>query len=136
MEPSLTDGQKLLRNSLIGNALFSMLSALAILASSGWLAQFIGLRDHIVLTILAIPLAAYAVILLINARRPKIKISDAWMAVILDAIWVIGSYTLIFIVPFSFGGKWLIAAVAEIVFVFAVLQSLGIRRIRNREQTS
>ena len=60
MEPSLTDSQKFLRNSLIGNALFSMLSALAILASSGWLAQFIGLRDHIVLTILAISLAAAA----------------------------------------------------------------------------
>jgi hypothetical protein len=136
MEQSLTDSQKLLRNSLIGNALFSMLSALAILASSGWLAQFIGLRDHIVLTILAISLAAYAVILLINARRPKIKISDAWMAVILDAIWVIGSYALIFVVPFTFGGKWLIAGVAEIVFVFAILQSFGIRRVMKSEQAT
>jgi hypothetical protein len=136
MEPSLTDSQKLLRNSLIGNALFSMLSALAILASSGWLAQFIGLRDHIVLTILAISLAAYAVILLINARRPKIKISDAWMAVILDAIWVIGSYALIFVVPFTFGGKWLIAGVAEIVFVFAILQSFGIRRVMKSAQAT
>jgi hypothetical protein len=136
MQPSLTDSQKLLRNSLIGNALFSMLSALAILASSGWLAQFIGLRDHIVLTILAISLAAYAVILLINARRPKIKISDAWMAVILDAIWVIGSYALIFVVPFTFGGKWLIAGVAEIVFVFAILQSFGIRRVMKSEQAT
>ena len=136
MEPSLTDSQKLLRNSLIGNALFSMLSALAILASSGWLAQFIGLRNHIVLTILAISLTAYAVILLINARRPKIKISDAWMAVILDAIWVIGSYALIFVVPFTFGGKWLIAGVAEIVFVFAILQSFGIRRVMKSEQAT
>jgi hypothetical protein len=136
MQPSLTDSQKLLRNSLIGNALFSMLSALAILASSGWLAQFIGLRNHIVLTILATSLTAYAVILLINARRPKIKISDAWMAVILDAIWVIGSYALIFVVPFTFGGKWLIAGVAEIVFVFAILQSFGIRRVMKSEQAT
>jgi hypothetical protein len=136
MNQSIQDSQKLLRNSLIGNALFSMLSALAILASSGWLAQFIGLRDHIVLTILAISLAAYAVILLINARRPKIKISDAWMAVILDAIWVIGSYALIFVVPFTFGGKWLIAGVAEIVFVFAILQSFGIRRVMKSEQAT
>jgi len=135
MEPSPTDCQKLLRNSLIGNALFSMLSALVILASTGWLAQFLGLRDHIVLTVLAISLAGYAVILLINARRPKIKISDAWMAVILDAVWVIGSYALIFVVPFTFGGKWLIVAVAEIVFVFAVLQTFGIRRATRTEQT-
>jgi len=135
MEPSLTDCQKLLRNSLIGNALFSMLAALVILASTGWLAQFLGLRDHIALTILAISLAGYAVILLINARRPTIKISDAWMAVILDAVWVIGSYALIFVVPFTVGGKWLIVAVAEIVFVFAVLQTFGIRRATRTEQT-
>ena len=135
MEPSLTDCQKLLRNSLIGNALFSMLSALVILASTGWLAQFLGLRDHIFLTVLAISLAGYAVILLINARRPTIKISDAWMAVILDAVWVIGSYALIFVVPFTVGGKWLIVAVAEIVFVFAVLQTFGIRRATRTEQT-
>src|SRR5260370_38473882 len=118
MEPSLTDCQKLLRNSLIGNALFSMLSALVILACTGWLEQFLGLRDPIGLTVLAISLAGYAVILLINARRPKIKISDAWMAVILDAIWVTGSYALIFVVPFTLHGKWLIAVVAEIVFLF------------------
>ena len=134
MEQSPTDCQKLLRNSLIGNALFSMLSALAILASTGWLAQFLGLRDQIFLTVLAISLAGYAVILLINARRPKIKISDAWMAVTLDAVWVIGSYALIFVVPFTFGGKWLIVAVAEIVFAFAVLQTFGIRRATRTEQ--
>jgi hypothetical protein len=136
MNQSIPDSQKLLRNSLIGNALFSILSALIILGSTGWLAEFLGLRDHIVLTILAISLTAYAMILLINARRPKIKISDAWMAVILDAVWVIGSYALIFVVPFTFGGKWLIAAVAEIVFVFAILQSFGIRRVMKSEQTT
>ena len=136
MEPSLTDCQRLLRNSLIGNALFSMLSALMILVSSRRLAQFIGLRDHMVLTVLAISLAGYAVILLVNARRPKIKISDAWMAVILDAVWVIGSYALIFVVPFTFGGKWLIAGVAEIVLVFAILQSFGIRRVMRGDQAA
>jgi hypothetical protein len=136
MEQSLTDRQKLLRNSLIGNALFSLLSAAIIAACSEWLAQFIGLHDHFALTILAISLAGYAIILLINARRPKIKISDAWMAVTLDAIWVIASYALIFIVPFTFGGKWLIAGVAEIVLAFAVLQSFGIRRVMKGEQTA
>jgi hypothetical protein len=136
METSLSDSQRLLRNSLIGNAVFSILSAAVILASTGWLAQFLGLRDHIGLTVLAFSLAGYAVILLINARRPKIKISDAWMAVILDAIWVTASYALIFAVPFTLGGKWLVAVVAEIVLLFAVLQSFGIRRVRRSEQTT
>lgn len=136
MEPSSIDRQKLLRNSLVGNALFSIVSAAIILASTGWLARFLGLHDRIGLTVMAVSLVAYAAILLINARRPKIKISDAWVVVIMDAVWVIGSYALILVVPFTFGGKWLIAGVAEIVLIFAVLQSLGIRRARSSEQTA
>jgi hypothetical protein len=136
LERSISDRQRLLRNSLIGNAVFSMLSAAIILASGEWLSRFLGLHDHVALTVLAVGLIGYAFILLVNARRPEIKISDAWTAVILDAVWVLGSYVLIFVVPFTAEGKWLIVAVAEIVFCFALLQSLGIRRVRKSERTA
>ena len=129
------DNQRLLRNSLIGNALFSTLSALTILGSGQYLAEFLGLRGHLTLTILAIGLIGYACILLLNARRPQIKLGDAWTAVALDAVWVLGSYGLIFVVPFTSGGKWLVVAVAEVVFCFALLQSLGSRRAMRGEQT-
>jgi hypothetical protein len=136
LERSISDRQKLLRNSLIGNAVFSMLSAAIILASGEWLSRFLGLHDHVALTVLAVGLIGYAFILLVNARRPEIKISDAWTAVVLDAVWILGSYVLIFVVPFTAGGKWLIVAIAEIVFCFALLQSLGIRRVRKSERTT
>src|SRR5262250_858730 len=100
MESSISDHQKLLRNSLIGNAGFSLLSALIILASGNWLSRFLGLHDRVALTVLAV-----------NARRPEIKISDAWTAVVLDVVWVLGSYVVIFAMPFTAGGKWLIVAV-------------------------
>lgn len=135
MTPSNSDNQRLLRNSLIGNALFSILSAVTILGSGQYLAEFLGLRGHLTLTILAIGLIGYACILLVNARRPQIKLGDAWTAVALDAVWVLGSYALIFVVPFTSGGKWLVVAVAEVVFCFALLQSLGIRRAMRDEQT-
>lgn len=135
MTPSNSDSQRLLRNSLIGNALFSILSAVIILASGQWLGEFLGLRGHFTLTILAIALIGYAGVLLVNARRPRIKLGDAWTAVVLDAAWVLGSYGLIFVVPFTSGGKWLIVAVAEVVFCFALLQSLGIRRVIRNQQT-
>jgi ABC-type dipeptide/oligopeptide/nickel transport system permease subunit len=76
----------------------------------------------------------YALVLFFNARRPQIKITDAWIAVVMDAVWVVGSYLLIFLVPFSLGGKWVVALVAELVLAFAILQWLGIRRIRKSEQ--
>ncbi len=40
----------------------------------------------------------------------------------MDAVWVMGSYVLIFVVPFSVGGKWVVALVAELVLAFAIVQ--------------
>jgi hypothetical protein len=57
-----------------------------------------------------------------------------WMAVLMDLAWVLGSYVLIFVVPFSTEGKWVVGVVAELVLVFAVLQFVGIRRIQKNEQ--
>ena len=82
------------------------------------------------MAIVGASLIAYAVILWFNARRPTIKITDAWVAVIMDTVWVVASYVLIFVLPFSSGGKWAIALVAELVLAFAAAQWLGIRKIR------
>lgn len=69
-----------------------------------------------------------------NARREKIKIVDAWIAVILDTVWVVGSYVLWFAVRFSIGGKWAVAVVAELVFLFALVQWLGLRTVGRKGQ--
>lgn len=37
---------------------------------------------------------------------------------------------MLFVVPFSTSEKWIVAIVAEVVMLFALLQWLGIRRIR------
>lgn len=47
---------------------------------------------------------------------------------------MIGSYVLIFVVPFSVSGKWVVALLAELVMAFAILQWLGIRKIRKAGQ--
>jgi len=52
----------------------------------------------------------------------------------MDAVWVIGSYVLIFVIPFSVGGKWVVALVAELVLAFAIVQWLGIHKIRKGKQ--
>ena len=125
--------QGLLKKALTGNAVFSVVSGMAILLANRWLVKFLGLPDNVSLAILGISLLVYAALLWLNARRPKIKITDAWIAVIMDAVWVVGSYALIVVVPFSVGGKWVVALVAELVLVFAILQWLGIRKIRKNE---
>jgi hypothetical protein len=131
MNQSNDGHQALLKKALMGNALFSILSGVAIVIANRWLVRFLGLPENVSLVILGVGLIAYAATLLLNARRPAIKITDAWVAVIMDLVWVVGSYVLILVVPFSTGGKWVIASVAELVLAFAVLQWLGIRRIRS-----
>jgi hypothetical protein len=134
MNQSVEERQEFLKKALIGNAVFSVVSGVAILFANRWLVKFLGLPAKVSLAILGGSLIGYAALLWFNAHRPKIKITDAWVAVIMDVIWVVGSYTLILAVPFSVGGKWVVALVAELVLAFAVLQWLGIRRIRKSEQ--
>ena len=130
MSQSVVQGQGLLKKALAGNAVFSIVSGVAILIANRWLVKFLGLPQTVSLAILGVSLIVYAALLWLSARRPKIKITDAWPAVIMDGAWVVGSYLIIFLVPFSVGGKWVIALVAEVVLAFAILQWLGIRRVR------
>ena len=134
MNQSVEERQDFLKKALTGNAVFSVVSGVAILFANRWLVKFLGLPEKVSLAILGVSLIGYAALLWLNANRAKIKITDAWVAVIMDIVWVVGSYALIFAVPFSVGGKWVVALVAELVLVFAVLQWLGIRKIRKSEQ--
>jgi hypothetical protein len=131
-----SDKQKLLRRALQGNALFSVISGALILAINRTLVEFLGLPSSASLTPLGIGLLVYAGWLLWNARREKIRIVDAWMAVALDMVWVVGSYALLFAVRFSSSGKWVVALVAEAVLVFAVMQWLGLRRVGRSRQVA
>ena len=123
-----------LKKALMGNAAFSAISGLTILFGNHWLVKLLGLQEKVSLSVLGVSLIVYAILLVLNARRSEVKISDAWVAVVLDAVWVAGSYILIFVIPFSVAGKWIVALVAELVLLFAVLQWLGIRKIRKSEQ--
>jgi hypothetical protein len=133
MNPEHVERACLLRKALIGNALFSAVSGLTILFAQGWVLRILGLPNSVNLLVLRAGLIVFAVTLVINARKQQVKKSDAWIAVCMDVAWVIGSYVLIFIVPFSTEGKWVVAVVAEAVLVFAVLQFVGIRRIQKSE---
>jgi len=129
MNEQTSDRQQLLRRALRGNALFSILSGVGILMANRTLAEFLGLPRDADLSALGIGLLVYAGWLLWNARRETIRIVEAWIAVILDILWVVGSYALVFAATLSTGGKWIVGFVAEIVFLFGLMQWLGLRRI-------
>ena len=130
MENSNKERQQLLRMALMGNALFSTISALTLILAGQWVVRLLGLPEAVNLITMGISLLVFAVTLAVFARKKPIKVSDAWIAVVLDLAWVIGSYPLPFVVPFSTTGKWIVGIVAEVVLLFALMQWLGIRRIR------
>jgi hypothetical protein len=129
MNEQALDRQQLLRSALRGNALFSVLSSVVILAMNRRLVVFLGLPSDADLSALGIGLLVYAGWLLWNARRETIRIVEAWIAVMLDILWVVGSYALLFAATLSSGGKWIVGLVAEMVFLFGLMQWLGLRRI-------
>lgn len=135
MNEQTSDKQKLLRRALQGNGLFSVISGVIILATNRTLVEFLGLPSNASLAALGIGLLGYASWLLWTAGREKIKTVHAWIAVLLDMVWVAGSYALLFAVRFSSGGKWALGLVAEVVFLFGVLQWLGLRRIGSSRQS-
>jgi len=116
--------------------MFSGISGVLILAMNRTLVEFLGLPSSFSLAPLGIGLLGYAAWLLWNARRERIKIVDAWIAVALDMVWVVASYALLFAVRFSSGGKWVVALVAELVFLFGVLQWFGLRRVGRSRQVA
>jgi hypothetical protein len=125
----------LLRKALLGNALFSALSGLTLLFAQKSVSRILGLFNRVSLVVLGVGLIIFAATLVVNARRQRVKTSDAWVAVLMDVAWVLASYVLIFVLPFSMEGKWVIGVVAELVLLFAILQFMGIRRIRDNEQS-
>ena len=130
MENSNKGRQQLLRRALLANASFSTISGFVLVFAERWVVRLLGLPETIDLITLGIGLLVFAAVLVLFARKNPIKLLDAWIAVILDAAWVIGSYPLLFVVPFSTSGKWVVGIVAEVVMVVALMQWLGIRRIR------
>jgi hypothetical protein len=122
--------QKLLRMALLGNAIFSTMSGLTLLAAEKPVVQILGLPGGTQLFSLGVGLLVFALILVLFARKAPIKTSNAWIVVILDVAWIIGSYVVLFVAPLSASGKWVVGVVAEVVLIFALVQWLGIRRIQ------
>jgi len=122
----------LLRRALLGNTLFSGLSGVIAAVAAGPLAAFLGLSSPIILIILGLGLIGYAVGLYRMATRQPISRNDALFAVVADTVWVVASLVLLLIgwPPFTTAGRWLVVIIADIVAVFAIVQFIGLRRLK------
>ncbi len=124
----------LLKRALQANGAFSALSGIALVVAAGPVAKLLGLGVPAILTALGAGLLVYAAALFFNAVRATPNLLEAWIAVILDLGWVAGSGVLILAGLLTPAGNWMVAMVADVVLLFAVLQFLGIRKLRQAKR--
>lgn len=121
----------LLRRALVANALFSGASGVLLALGARTIGSFLGLDNVLVLTITGVVLIIYAADLFYVATRPTVNRAAARLAIALDLLWVVGSAVILLSgwLPLTTAGRWAVGIVAEMVFLFALFQYLGIRRL-------
>ena len=125
-----TSSSSLLQRAIQGNGAFSLLSGLIFILAANPVAAFLGGVSSTVLMALGVGLLIYAADLFFVARQSPIKPLYAWLFIIADIAWVLGSALLLMTdwVAFTNAGWWTVAIVADIVAVFAILQYVGLKR--------
>jgi len=120
----------LLRRTLLANALFSTICALACLFWSKPLATLLGVNEPLFLIDLGFAILLFAPVVAWIALRPQLNRRFVTTIFLLDAAWVVISIILLLTdwVAFTSAGKWLVGGVADVVALLAVLEYWGLRQ--------
>lgn len=117
---------------LLSNATFGVVSALICLLWAQPLAVGLGLTQPVIVTVLGVGLLLFAAeVAWIAIRTPEDR-RALTIIFALDVAWVIASAIILLggWLPLTPAGTWTIIVVADIVAVFAVLEFIGLRRMR------
>jgi hypothetical protein len=125
---------RLLRRALQTNAVFSGISGAGLLLVAGPVARLLGLGGALPIALLGAGLLLFAAWVGYEAMQPMLRQRRARVILALDIAWVVASAVIIALDPFglSIAGKWAVAAVADVVALFALAEYLGLRRLHVR----
>ena len=126
---------RLLRASLVANALFSGSSGVLMLLTGPTLADWLGTDAPWALQLLGVGLILYALWLILSVQDSPLDRRNVRTAIAMDLVWVVGSVLLLITnwVSLTTEGQWAVAIVADLVAAFAVVQSYALRRLPQRE---
>jgi hypothetical protein len=119
-----------LRRSLQLDGVASGLCGLLLLAAAGPVTPLMGLDGPGIARAVGALFVVFAAALLWNAARVTVSRGGALAAVVLNAAWVLGSVLVIVDGPLTPLGNAAVAAVGAAVLVFAVLEAVGLVRLR------
>lgn len=124
-----------LKRALYANAIFSGISGLDFIIFSNRITEFLGWSTTWLIPAIGIGLILFAVYIVMVARKATPNASQVKSIIASDIAWIILSCVIIFLpttnlLGLTNGGKWAVAILADIVLVFAILQFLGLRRLK------
>ena len=125
-----TDRTSFLRRSLQLDGIASGLCGLLLVVAASPISAVIGLAEPGIAQVVGALLVIYAAALLWNGERATVSRAEAVAAVVLNAGWVIGSAVVILAGPLTLIGNLAVAALAAAVLLFAVLEVVGLTRLR------
>ena len=125
----------LLRHSLMANAIFSVLSGVLLTLGGRQIVIMFGLRPLGNLWSVGLALLLFAGCVYLVARKSEPDVRSAQVIIISDVLWVLGSMVAVLFGPLSTTGNAVVSVVALVVLSFAMLQSAGIRRVRQQCQS-
>jgi len=121
----------LLKYGLLGNAIFSCLTGLALLIAPSQIATFMGIPNPTLLMGIGIGLLPFAGQLILAFRRKPIRVGEIYYLSVLDGLWVLGSLIILLfdLVPFTTAGLIAFSLVALTVADFMFMQIIGVRKL-------
>jgi hypothetical protein len=122
-----------LRRALQANALFSLATGTAFVVASGSIARFMGAEvPSALVLIVGLGLLPFGYIVYRLTAQAAISSGAARSVTLMDVSWVIGSFLLLLLgwSLFTVAGRWFIGLQAEAVATFALLQTMGLRRLK------
>ena len=125
-----TDRTSFLRRSLQLDGIASGLCGLLLVVAASPISAVIGLAEPGIARVVGALLVVYAAALLWNGERATVSRAEAVAAVVLNAGWVIGSAVVILAGSLTLIGNLAVAALAAAVLLFAVLEVVGLTRLR------
>jgi hypothetical protein len=127
---SSTDRSTFLRRSLQLDGVASGLCGLVLLLGAPPISGLFGLPTAGIPRVVGAGLIVFAAALLWSASRPRVSRGEVLLTVALNAAWVMGSLIVLVDGPLTLIGNITVAVIAAAVLVFAVLEALGLRRLR------
>lgn len=124
--------RNLLHKILLVDSLSSAAAGIAFIVASGPIAALMGVANPLALIIIGVLFVAFAAAVYYTASREVISRRAAWFILELNIVYIVGSAIILLTDAFGLSteGRWLVLILADLVTVFAIVEFVGLRRLR------